>query len=591
MRSFNLLATLLLLPEPHSCLLLAPTTPSGVQLRRLQHRAPAACAVLAKSPSEELTESLFGQVLSDTDGLITIQPEKRELARVGSMLRFPNGLGTIISERCGLYFAACIDGEAPRASEEVMLMARNLTVPAWDGATASWGGLHDYLGRPLGAGAPQGSSASAVEVFAEPVPAARRRPIGSSLHTGVIAIDALAPIGRGQSMMLFGPDSLPAGSSRTDLAIRVLTAQLALETEVRSLLVLSDGEAARQQAVAKLQEAGVLDQVRILCASTPVESLVAASAACSIAEACGADDTLVIVDSLRPHLRLWREVCGALAEHGVAVSPEEEGSQQRAYYSRLVERAARRKQSDGGAADDGGSLTLLLLQPSVSVLAAEGAQKAEYTLEDFESGGFTQTVLSRVKMLAQKGVPLTQDVLIKVGIPLPGSDHPVAGNGQRSAQHLEELTSLVDGHIDLRESLAAQGRVPPIDPANSLTRIGVGSTQLRSLSATPAMASVRTRTLSRSHRPPLPLPTTGRRSPHSPTPPLPLVPSSPHPLILLPSSASLFPPILPPAGNARAATGASRCERPGQHRRLRKKARRRVHGCAAAAIGQPDDPG
>ena len=28
----------------------------------------------------------------------------------------------------------------------------------------------------------------------------------------------------------------------------------------------------------------------------------------------------------------------------------------------------------------------------------------------------------------------------------------------------EELTSLVDGHIDLRESLAQAGRVPPIDP-------------------------------------------------------------------------------------------------------------------------------
>ena len=70
---------------------------------------------------------------------------------------------------------------------------------------------------------------------------------------------------------------------------------------------------------------------------------------------------------------------------------------------------------------------------------------------------------------------------------LPGSDHPAAGKGQRSQQHLEELTSLVDGHIDLRESLAQAGRVPPIDPSNSLTRIGVGSTKLRPLSMTAAM--------------------------------------------------------------------------------------------------------
>jgi F0F1-type ATP synthase alpha subunit len=93
-------------------------------------------------------------------------------------------------------------------------------------------------------------------------------------------------------------------------------------------------------------------------------------------------------------------------------------------------------------------------------------------------------------MLESKGVKLTEDVLVKVGIPLPGSDHPVAGRGQRSAQHLEELTSLVDGHIDLRESLASAGRMPPIDPSNSLTRIGVGSSKLRPLSATPAMTAV-----------------------------------------------------------------------------------------------------
>ena len=143
----------------------------------------------------------------------------------------------------------------------------------------------------------------------------------------------------------------------------------------------------------------------------------------------------------------------------------------------LVERAVRRKA--------GGSVTLILLQPSVSVLPSDESLKAAYTLADFETAGFTNTVCSRVALLEQKGIELTRDVLVKVGIPLPGSDHPAAGRGQRSAQHLEELTSLVDGHIDLRENLAASGRVPPVDPANSLTRIGVGSSKLRPLSMAP----------------------------------------------------------------------------------------------------------
>lgn len=55
---------------------------------------------------------------------------------------------------------------------------------------------------------------------------------------------------------------------------------------------------------------------------------------------------------------------------------------------------------------------------------------------------------------------------------------------------MEELTSLVDGHIELRESLATAGRLPPLDPSNSLTRIGVGSSALRPASSSEAMRAV-----------------------------------------------------------------------------------------------------
>ena len=115
-------------------------------------------------------------------------------------------------------------------------------------------------------------------------------------------------------------------------------------------------------------------------------------------------DVLVVVDSLRPYLVLWQAVCKALSDANIAVGAEEEGSQQRSYYSRLVERAARRKErkEDEGSAAGGGSVTLLLLQPSVSVLPTAGERKEAYTLADFESGGFTKTVCSRVKMLEDK---------------------------------------------------------------------------------------------------------------------------------------------------------------------------------------------
>ena len=115
--------------------------------------SPARCtrAVLADS-AVDVDEALLGSVLSvSSDGLIAVKPEDRELAKVGTMLRFGGGgIGTIISERCGLYFASSLEGPTPAAEEPAVLLPRNLTVPAWDGDAASWGGLHDYLGRRVG---------------------------------------------------------------------------------------------------------------------------------------------------------------------------------------------------------------------------------------------------------------------------------------------------------------------------------------------------------------------------------------------------------------------------------------------------------
>ena len=455
--------------------------------RTLPRRDRTMQAVLA-SENEALAEgtSLLGKVVSvgSLEGLVVVRPEARELIRIGALLSFGRGgTGVVLAERCGLYFAKAMGGTVPTVAESVSMINMNMTVHAWEPIDGNeWGGVVDYLGGGDTQVAQGATPTTAVNVFGEPVPAARRRPIGSSLHTGVVAIESLAPIGRGQSMMLFGPDGLPSGCGRTDLALRVIGAQHQLGSDVKCMLVLSGPEHEREQTLAAMRESGVLDHTRVLVANTPLEAIVAASAACSIAESCQEDDVLVVVDSLRPHLELWKAICAELEDLDVAVSPEEEGSQQRAFYARLVERAARRK--------EGGSVTLLLLQPSVSVLPSESTAKESYSLADFESAGFTNTVCSRVKLLEEKGIRLTQEVLVKVGIPLPGSDHPAAGRGQQSAQHLEELTSLVDGHIDLRESLAASGRNPPIDPSNSLTRIGVGSSKLRPLSQAPAMAKV-----------------------------------------------------------------------------------------------------
>ena len=139
----------------------------------------------------------------------------------------------------------------------------------------------------------------------------------------------------------------------------------------------------------------------------------------------------VVIDNLKGHLALWKESAKALSRAGVAVTPEEAGSQQRAFYSTLSERAARKKA--------GGSVTLLLLQPTPSLRADASAV---YTLADFEGEGYAQRVLTRVQQLLAAGVAITPAVLAKLDIPPPGSGHPQGGGDRRAAQHLEEICLL-----------------------------------------------------------------------------------------------------------------------------------------------------
>lgn len=56
----------------------------------------------------------------------------------------------------------------------------------------------------------------------------------------------------------------------------------------------------------------------------------------------------------------------------------------------------------------------------MSLLSRSNKAKTSFTLSDFEAEGFTQTVCKRVSTLEAKGVTLTEDILVKLGIPLPG---------------------------------------------------------------------------------------------------------------------------------------------------------------------------
>ncbi len=446
-------------------------------VRAIRTNTPIAHAALSHQTN---TASLLGVqdellVLKSAPGAA---PSPGQVFTINAKGAAPKGRAVVLFERCGLTFAAQLDG--PPAALDDVASESDERLAAADGGDA-WAGAFDHLGAPLGA--PLGATAVSPTpplVFGAIVPQAERAPISKPLHTGVVAIDALAPLGRGQSMLLLGPDGLPAELSRSAVARRVLGGSAAFAPEVSTVLVMRVPAGGAPAAYDSLRGAPWLASTKVLLAEGDVELLLAAQAACSYAEARGGD-SLVVVDSLAPLLRLWRSAEAALAAQQIVVRAEEEGSQLRAFYALLTERANRRK---------GGSTTLLLLQPSASVRAAAESAKEAYELDDFVEAGFSQTALKRLGVLVSKGVPLTPSTLEKLSIPAPGSGHPRAEGGRRAGQHTEELTSLSDGHIELSETLASVGRQPPVDPAQSLTRIGVGTTALRPAATTKAMRLV-----------------------------------------------------------------------------------------------------
>lgn len=472
-----------------SHVLRAPRGPPHIARRCTAARASVASPTASGVEAAEPPLEQFGRVLSCEEGVVVVEPRGRTSDATstpsGELLHLDSGgRVAILFERCGLYFAAQLTGAPAAPSERVSRVGANMTLDAAPVPSDAWAGIFDYLGRPLGAPPAAEGSPAGAPIFGAPVGAAQRRPINSPLHTGVVAVDALTPVGRGQSMLVLGPPTLPPPAGTSELARRVIDAQASLGSGVRTIHVAcaepGGGDAAAAAAAAEPR----LAYSRVLVAEGMAQAALAAQAACSLAQAAQADgggDVLVVIDSLAQHLRLWQLSASELAARGVSVGAEEEGSQQRAFYAALTERAHRAKA--------GGSLTLLLLQPSPSVHAsAERGQT--YKAADFVAAGFSERACARVKLLEDKGVALTDDVLERLSIPAPGSGHPQGDGGRVSGQHLEELTSLVDGHVDLREAVAAAGRTPPLDPSNSLTRIGVGSHALRPASTTEAMRLV-----------------------------------------------------------------------------------------------------
>jgi len=182
-----------------------------------------------------------------------------------------------------------------------------------------------------------------------------RQGVSVPLQTGLKAIDALIPIGRGQRELIIGD----RGTGKTAIAIDTIINQKDLPSESRPICVyvaVGQKESKVARIVAKLEESGAIDYTTIVLAgaSDPAPlSYIAPYAGVAIAEYFmeQGKDALIVYDDLTKHAWAYRQVSLLLRR-----PPGREAYPGDVFYlhSRLLERSARLNKNFGG-----GSITAL----------------------------------------------------------------------------------------------------------------------------------------------------------------------------------------------------------------------------------------
>jgi len=212
------------------------------------------------------------------------------------------------------------------------------------------GRVIDATGAPIdGKGPIESTEFRRIEMVAPGV--IQRQPVNQPMYTGLKAIDAMTPIGRGQRELIIGDRQI----GKTAIGIDAIIRQK--DTGIKCIYVaIGQKKSTVAQVVENLRKHGALPYTCIVsaCASDPATlQYIAAYAGCSIGEYFRdkGEDALIIYDDLSKQAVAYRQISLLLRR-----PPGREAYPGDIFYnhSRLLERAARVSKELGG-----GSLTAL----------------------------------------------------------------------------------------------------------------------------------------------------------------------------------------------------------------------------------------
>ncbi len=248
---------------------------------------------------------------------------------------------------------AVILGETSRVYEGMLVrrVGRLLSIPVGDSLV---GRVVNPLGEPVDGKGPTGATKHR-PIESEAYGVMDRSPVNTPLHTGIKAIDAMVPIGRGQRELIIGD----RGTGKTTIAIDTIINQKSEPEATRPICIyvaIGQKESKTAKLVAELEDKGAMDYTIVVTApaSSPAAfQFLAPFAGAAIGEHFmeQGKDAVVIYDDLSKQAVAYRQMSLLLRR-----PPGREAYPGDIFYlhSRLLERAAKLSKEKGG-----GSLTAL----------------------------------------------------------------------------------------------------------------------------------------------------------------------------------------------------------------------------------------
>lgn len=288
-----------------------------------------------------------GEVITLGDGICRVSGLADVMA--GEMLEFPGGLKGMVQDLDKNNVGVVLLGPFGHLQEgdSVRRTGRIVEVPVGD---ALIGRVVDAMGSPIdGKGPIKTDSFRPVE---SPAPSVlSRQPVSVPLQTGLKAIDALVPIGRGQRELIIGDRQ----TGKTAIALDAIINQKGKDV-ICIYVAIGQKESTVSSVVEKLRSHGAMDYTIVVAAtaSEPAPMLyIAPYAGAAMGEyfMYNGKDVLIVYDDLSKQATAYREISLLLQR-----PPGREAYPGDVFYlhSRLLERAARLNEESGG-----GSMTAL----------------------------------------------------------------------------------------------------------------------------------------------------------------------------------------------------------------------------------------